>query len=151
MTLAAYILCVVGCNVLFTTLPPVSLFGQMIPPASLLAGGVFVVRDFAHRNHPRAVIAAMAVATLISYALASPVIAVASAAAFAVSEAADYAVFRWSSGSFWRRVLLSSAIAVTLDTALFLAGIGALSWPTALMMSIAKMVALVAVAVRRRP
>lgn len=97
MSLILYVLTVVGCNVAFAVLEPWQLFGQNVPPGSLLAGAVFVARDYAHRAHPRAVLPAMAVAAVLSYLLASP--AVASAAAFAVSELVDYAVFRGAGGA----------------------------------------------------
>lgn len=148
MTLFLYVLTVVGCNVMFAALEPWSVLGQIVPPGTLLAGAVFVARDFAHRAHPRAVLPAMAAAAVLSYLLASPAVAVASAVAFAVSELVDYAVFRGAAGSFRRRVLLSSAIAVPLDTALFLGGIGALSVGSLLVMTAVKMLAAVVVAAR---
>lgn len=150
MSIIFYILSVVACNVMFAAVEPWRLLGEIVPPGSLLAGAVFVARDYAHRAHPRTVLPAMTVAAVLSYLLASPAVAVASAGAFAVSELVDYVVFRGAAGSFRRRVLLSSAIAAPLDTALFLGGIGALSCGSLLVMSAVKMLAAFVVAARSR-
>lgn len=150
MTILIYVLAVVGCNVLFAVLEPWHVFGQVLPPGSLLAGAVFVARDYAHQRYPRAVLLAMAIAAALSYLLASPAIAVASAVAFSVAELVDYAVYRWAGGSLRRRIVLSSLVAVPIDTVLFLGWIGALSWGAAFVMSVVKLAAVAVCLTRSR-
>jgi uncharacterized PurR-regulated membrane protein YhhQ (DUF165 family) len=152
MYLVLYVLSVVLANFLFSALAPVQLFGALVPPASLIAGVVFVARDFAHRSHPRAIWPCMLLAGLASALLAEPRIALASFAAFAVSELVDALVFVRARGSFRRRVVMSSFVAVPLDTILFLTlalGTSIDLVPSAILVCASKLVALLAI-VRHR-
>jgi hypothetical protein len=83
---ALYIILIVAVNYGFSVSPLVRLpDGTMWPPISLIVGFVFVARDFAQREVGHRVLLAMLPGAGISYFMASPMIAVASAAAFLVS------------------------------------------------------------------
>ena len=96
-----YIALIVLVNYAFTKVPLVALpGGTMWPPVSLLVGFVFVARDFAQRDIGHGVIGAMLIGVAISYFMAGPQVALASAAALG---AAMY---------LWARVLYSRAAGV---------------------------------------
>ena len=148
-----YVLLIVAVNYAFGIVPLVELpDGTMWPPVSLAVGCIFVVRDLAQREIGHRVLFAMLAGAALSYALADPYIAVSSAAAFLVSELADWAIYSLTGRPFSERVLLSSALSTPLDSAVFLAGIGLLSVPAMIAMTASKMVAAVVVwwLVRRR-
>lgn len=91
---------------------------------SVVVGTIFVARDFCQRAIGHWCLVAMGVAAVLSYLLADPYVALASVLAFAVSELADWGVYSVTKRPFADRILLSSVIAVPLDSAVFLAGIG---------------------------
>lgn len=138
---ALYILGIVACNWAFDILPLVQL-GDLgaWPPASLIVGLGFVLRDYAQREVGHKVIFAMLIGAALSYLLASPFVAFASLAAFLASEVIDWAVFTFSGKPFAQRILLSSAISTPVDSAVFLALIGHFSLTAVALMTISKMV-----------
>ncbi len=87
--------------------------------ANLVVGFVFVLRDYAQRETGHYVLIATLLAGLLTYAMVDPVIAVASLTAFIVSEMADWGVFSFWKKPLQQRILVSSLIAVPLDTAIF--------------------------------
>jgi uncharacterized PurR-regulated membrane protein YhhQ (DUF165 family) len=120
-SLATYILLIVGVNWAFSATSVVSLpNGEVWAPISLIVGFIFVVRDFAQRRVGHHILWGMLAGCAISWRMASPGIAVASAAAFAVSELADWAIFTLTRKPLSGRILLSSLIAVPLDSLTFL-------------------------------
>jgi hypothetical protein len=93
-------------------------FGELYL-ANLVVGFVFVFRDYAQRLVGHYVLLATALGGILTYFLAGPGLAIASMTAFLLSESSDWAVF-----SFWRkplqqRILVSSLLAVPLDTFAF--------------------------------
>ncbi|MBF0372487.1 MAG: hypothetical protein HQL39_03615, partial [Alphaproteobacteria bacterium] len=125
---ALYIAMIVAVNYGFSAVPLVKLpDGTMWPPMSLLVGFVFVMRDFAQREIGHRVLLAMLVGAALSWLMADPYVAIASAIAFLVSEAADWAVYSFTRRPMHQRVLLSSLAGAPLDSAVFLAAIGHLS------------------------
>ncbi len=137
---AVYVGLIVLVNWAFAHVPLVALpGGEKWPPVSLLVGFVFVVRDFAQREIGHRVIFAMLLAGALSYGMASPAVALASVAAFLVSEFADWAVYSFTGRRFSERVLLSSAIATPLDSVVFLHLIGHLSLVGVIAMTVSKM------------
>jgi uncharacterized PurR-regulated membrane protein YhhQ (DUF165 family) len=125
---ALYVSLIVGVNYAFTVVPLIELpDGTMWPPVALAVGFVFVVRDFAQREIGHKVLLAMLAGVLISYYMADPYIAMASAAAFLVSELADWAVYSFTRRPLSQRVLYSSVLGAPIDSAVFLGGIGLLS------------------------
>ena len=135
-----YIALIVAVNYGFTVAPLVALpGGEMWPPISLAVGFVFVSRDYAQREIGHRVIIAMLAAGVLSYFMAGPFVAVASVAAFLISEFADWAVYSFTGRSFAQRVLLSSAVGTPMDSAVFLALIGQFSGVGVLAMTASKM------------
>jgi uncharacterized PurR-regulated membrane protein YhhQ (DUF165 family) len=135
-----YIVLIVLVNWGFTVVPLIPILGEMFPPMSLVVGLIFVARDFAQREIQHKVIIAMLVAAALSYIMASPFVAVASLAAFLVSEFADWGVYTWIKKPFAERILISSAVSTPLDSAVFLGMIGHFSLTGAVLMTIAKMI-----------
>ena len=88
-SLFTYIALIVGVNYAFAVTPLVQLpNGDLWPPASLIVGFVFVVRDFAQRRVGHHILWAMLAGCVVSWYMATPQLAVASAVAFAVGELA---------------------------------------------------------------
>ena len=115
------------------------------PPMSLAVGLVFVLRDFAQREIGHKVLLVMLAGAVISFFMASPAVAVASCAAYLVSELVDWAVYTFSKRPLAQRVLLSSALGTPVDSAVFLSLIGFFSINGVLLMTASKMLAAVAV------
>ncbi|MEK9752474.1 MAG: hypothetical protein VW338_04585 [Rhodospirillaceae bacterium] len=137
---ALYIALIVLVNWGFTVVPLVDMpGGSKWPPMSLVVGLIFVARDFAQREIGHRVIIAMLIAAGLSYVMASPFVAVASLSAFLISEFADWAVYSFTRRSFAQRVLLSSLAGTPLDSVVFLAVIGHLTFAGAAAMTVSKM------------
>lgn len=86
------------------------------------AGAAFILRDLAQTLTNRwATLPAIAIGVALSAWLASPALAFASAAAFGVSELADWAIYTPLAERNWTTaVLLSSLVGGAIDSALFL-------------------------------
>ncbi|MCK4939266.1 MAG: preQ0 transporter, partial [Rhodospirillaceae bacterium] len=113
---ALYIALIVTVNYAFSVVPLVELpGGTQWPPVALLVGFVFVARDFAQREIGHRVLLAMIVGVVISYYMADPFVAVASAAAFMVSEVVDWAVYTFTKRPLSERVLFSSVAGAPID------------------------------------
>ena len=137
---ALYILLIVTVNYAFSVVPLVKLpDGTLWPPVSLVVGFVFVARDFAQREIGHKVLGAMLIGAGISYFMASPAIAIASAGAFLVSELADWAVYSFTRRPLSQRVLFSSALGAPIDSIVFLGGVGILSSAGVAAMTASKM------------
>lgn len=141
-----YIANVVFCNWLFAVVPMINLgsFG-MLSPVAAIVGFTFVLRDYAQRSIGHYVILCMAIACVLSFYMADPYVALASATAFAVSEIADYALYTLTKRPFHQRVLLSSAVSTPVDTVVFLWWIDALSPATVVLMIAAKLLAAIGI------
>ena len=140
MNSAVYIALIVLVNWAFTVVPLVKLpDGTMWPPVALIVGFVFVARDFAQREVGHYVLVAMAVGVAISYAMAGPQIAMASAAAFLISELADWAVYSFTGRPLSQRILFSSILGTPVDTVIFLSMIGFFSVTGAVVMTASKL------------
>ena len=135
-----YIALIVVVNYAFTQVSPITLpDGTVWSPVSLIVGFVFVVRDFAQREIGHRVLLAMLAGAVLSYFMADPFVAVASAAAFAVSELADWTVYSFTKRSLSQRILYSSALGAPIDSVVFLYGIGLLSATGVTAMTLSKM------------
>lgn len=139
----AYVLSVVAINVAFTYIPPVILFdGTIWSVGSVIAGIVFIARDYAQIEvGHRKVLLLMAMSCLISYLMADPFVALASATAFAMSELIDYLVYTFKSGSHKSKVIFSSLLSVPVDTFVFLFVIDSISSVSFIVMCASKLVA----------
>ena len=136
----AYIGAVVAINWLFVVVPMVPVLGTMFPPVMLVVGFVFVFRDFAQREIGHWVVIAMLGAGGISYFMSAPVVALASVTAFLISEAIDWAVYTFTRKPLSQRILLSSAVAVPVDTIVFLQMVGFFDWTAVVLFSTAKLI-----------
>ena len=98
------------------------------------------------------VLAAMAVGVAISYLMAGPQIAIASAAAFLISELADWAVYSFTKRPLSQRILFSSVLGTPIDTVVFLTMIGFFSVTGAVVMTASKLLGalIVWLLIRRR-
>lgn len=135
-----YVVLIAAVNQAFTLVPLVTLpDGTAWPPVSLVVGFIFVIRDFAQREVGHKVLLAMLAGAVLSYFMAGPQVAVASAAAFLVSELADWAVYTFTKRPFSQRILLSSALGTPVDSVVFLAAIGLLAPAAVAAMTASKM------------
>ena len=135
-----YLLAIIIANLGFTYIPMIPLpFGEMFAPMSLLVGFVFVLRDFAQRELGHKVFFVMTMGVVISYLLADPFVAVASAVSFAVSEVVDWLIYTIYKKPLKQRILISSAVSTPLDSAVFMLMLGFFSWYGMLIMVASKM------------
>ncbi|WP_432571578.1 VUT family protein [Kineococcus sp. SYSU DK005] len=117
-----YVATVLLANYAITTFGAVPVgFGLVAPAGVYFAGLAFTLRDLTQdRLGKRAVLAAIVVGTLLS-ALISPQFALASAAAFLLSELADFAVYTPLRKRRWlTAVVLSNIAGFLVDSVLFL-------------------------------
>lgn len=118
-----YILLIPFINWSFTWAPMVELLpGWAFNPVTVVTGLVLVVRDFAQREIGHEVLIAMAIALFLTYVTSGGALALASGAAFLISELVDWAMFTFTKYKLSTRVLLSSAVAAPIDTTAFLYG-----------------------------
>jgi queuosine precursor transporter len=87
--------------------------------ANVIVGIVFVLRDYAQREIGHKVLLATLLAGLPVWYFAGPGLAIASMVAFALSELTDWAVYSFTKRPLQNRILLSSLIAVPVDTLAF--------------------------------
>lgn len=137
-----YLLTIAVANILTAKFRPFILFDGLliIPVGSLLVGATFMLRDVVQVKHGkrktyRAILIALLLSAVMSVALGDTIhVAMASAAAFFVSEAIDTEIFTRLRRSIASRVLWSGFVGGTVDSAIFvifgLAPIGAevLTW-----------------------
>ena len=136
-----YVALIVAVNYGFSVVPLVKLpDGTMWPPMSLVVGFIFVVRDFAQREIGHKVLLAMLVGAALSYVMADPYVAIASAAAFLVSELADWLVYSLTKRPLSQRIIYSSLLSAPLDSAVFLFAIQHFSIVGVITMTASKLV-----------
>lgn len=139
-SLFTYVALIAGVNWAFSVIPLVELpGGDLWSPAALIVGFVFVVRDFAQRSVGHYVLWGMLAGCLISWWMASPELAMASAAAFAIGELADWALYTFTKRPFSQRILVSSLLGAPLDSFVFLSLIGIASPVSVAIMSASKL------------
>lgn len=139
-TVLTYIALIAGVNCLFDVTPLVELpGGDLWSPAALVVGFVFVVRDFAQRRVGHHILWAMLAGIIISWFMASPQLALASALAFALGELVDWAFYTFTKKPFSQRILISSIFGAPLDSLAFLWLIGIASFTSVMVMSFSKL------------
>lgn len=121
----AYLATVIGANWLITTYGIVPIGFGLAAPAGVYAVGIaLVLRDLVQWSIGRwASLVAVAAGSVLSYLVADPAIATASAAAFTLSELLDFAVFTWITrrGNRWASgVAAAGLLGAILDSAVFL-------------------------------
>jgi len=119
MWTAIYIAAIVMVNWMFTAIAPWSTPLGDLYLANIVVGFVFVLRDYAQREIGHSVLAATAVGGVLTWFMVDPAIAVASITAFILSEAADWGVYSFLRRPLSQRILISSLIAIPLDTLAF--------------------------------
>jgi uncharacterized PurR-regulated membrane protein YhhQ (DUF165 family) len=150
---ALYIALIVLVNWAFVVVDPIRLPGGVIwPPMTVVVGLIFVVRDFAQREIGHYVLGAMGIGVLLSYFMAGPDVAMASATAFLISEIADWAVYSFTKLPLSQRVIWSSVISTPIDTFVFLSMLGFFSVTGAAVMTLSKLLGAIVVwwLIRRR-
>jgi len=135
-----YLATIVSVNIGFAHTVPIETPLGFLPPMAFLVGVVFILRDYAQSEIGHYVILLMLIGCIISYFMASPFVAVASASAFIVSEFMDWLIYTAVKTQFHKRVFYSSFIGVFVDTVIFLPMIGLFSWGAVLIMWLSKMV-----------
>jgi len=122
-TLVAYVATIPAANLAVTHFGAVPVgFGYAAPAGVYMVGLALVLRDLARESvGRRAVLAAIAVGTILSYFLADPALASASAAAFAVAETMDFVVYEpLRKRGLLIAMLASNAVGLLADSLLFL-------------------------------
>jgi len=115
-----YVLLIPFVNWSFAHVPTVPMpDGGAWSPMAVVTGLILVVRDFAQREVGHAIFLPLFIGMLVSFIMAPPAIALASAAAFGISELVDWAVYSFSKKPLSARVLISSSISAPLDSAAF--------------------------------
>lgn len=109
-----YVLIIVLINIAFSYRPDLSSVW------SVAVGGIFVFRDMAQRQIGHRVVYLMGIGIILSYVMASPFVALASAAAFACSEGVDWFIFTVTKRPLKDRILWSCAASAPIDSAVFL-------------------------------
>jgi uncharacterized PurR-regulated membrane protein YhhQ (DUF165 family) len=158
VTLTAYIATIPAANLLVEHVGQVPVgLGYMAPAGVYIVGLALVLRDLAREAAGRtAVVAAIAVGAILSWLLATPALAVASAAAFGVSEAMDFAVYEpLRERGLTVAMLASNAVGLLADSLIFLSlAFGSLAYLPGQILGKAWMtlaaVAVIAVIARRR-
>lgn len=119
----AYVGTIIAANWAITRygLVPVG-FGLTAPAGVYFAGLAFTLRDLTQEWAGRwATLAAIAAGAAVSYLIASPALAAASALAFGLSELADWAVYQPLRRRHWvAAVAASNTVGLLVDSALFL-------------------------------
>lgn len=114
-----YIAAIVLVNWMFTAIPPWATPLGDLYLANVVVGFIFVLRDYAQREVGHYILLGTAVAGVLTWFMVDPAIALASVTAFALSETADWGVYSLLRRPLSQRILISSIIAVPLDTLAF--------------------------------
>jgi uncharacterized PurR-regulated membrane protein YhhQ (DUF165 family) len=121
---AGFLGCILAANYVTSRfgLVPVGLFGLVATAGTYFIGLTFVLRDLLHDTAGRRwTLAVIAAGAVLSFAVASPAIALASAAAFALSETADLAVYSpLRRRGYLRAAVASNVVGAAVDTVVFL-------------------------------
>lgn len=114
-----YVVAIVLVNWMFTAIAPWTTPLGDLYLANVVVGFVFVLRDYAQREVGHLILLGTAAAGILTWFMVDPAIAVASVTAFALSETADWGVYSLLRRPLSQRILISSIIAVPLDTLAF--------------------------------
>jgi hypothetical protein len=114
-----YVVAIVLVNWMFTAIAPWTTPLGDLYLANVVVGFVFVLRDYAQREVGHLILLGTAAAGILTWLMVDPAIAVASVTAFALSETADWGVYSLLRRPLSQRILISSIIAVPLDTLAF--------------------------------
>jgi uncharacterized PurR-regulated membrane protein YhhQ (DUF165 family) len=119
MWVVLYVIAIVAVNWMFTAIAPWSTPMGDLYLANVVVGFIFVLRDYAQREVGHYILFATAAAGVLTWFMVDPAIAAASITAFILSETADWGVYSFLRRPLSQRILISSMIAVPLDTLAF--------------------------------
>lgn len=119
MWVSLYVVSIVLVNWMFTAIAPWSTPLGDLYLANVVVGFVFVLRDYAQRELGHYVLIATLFAGIVTYFMVDPSIALASITAFFLAEMADWAIYSFTRRPIHERILVSSIVAVPLDTLAF--------------------------------
>lgn len=119
MWVAVYIAVIVLVNWLFVAVTPWPTALGDLYLANIVVGFVFVLRDYAQRQIGHYILLATLLAGAITWLMVDPALALASIAAFFISEMADWAIYSFTRRPLQQRILVSSLVSVPLDTFAF--------------------------------
>lgn len=125
LAVAAYLACIVGANAAIQRygIVPVDLGwpGWAAPAGVFFVGPALVLRDLVQWTAGKAAaLAALGAGVVLSYAVTDRHVATASAAAFALSELADFVLFTWIAPRWTRAVAAGGLVGAVIDSAVFL-------------------------------
>lgn len=116
---ATYVVSIVVVNWLFVAVAPWATPMGDLYLANVVVGFVFVLRDYAQRELGHKVLLATLLAGVITWYMVDPALALASLTAFFISEMADWGIYSFTKRPLQQRILISSLVAVPLDTVVF--------------------------------
>jgi len=87
--------------------------------ANLVVGFIFVFRDYAQRQIGHYILLATLIAGVLTWFMVDPGLALASVTAFILSESTDWAIYSFTRRPLQERILVSSVVAVPVDTLAF--------------------------------
>lgn len=116
---ATYVVSIVVVNWLFVAVSPWATPMGDLYLANVVVGFVFVLRDYAQRELGHKVLLATLLAGVITWYMVDPALALASLTAFFISEMADWGIYSFTRKPLQQRILISSLVAVPLDTVVF--------------------------------
>ncbi len=140
MATISYIVLILMINMGFAYTPIYHVFGSAFSVMDPVAGIIYLVRDFAQRELGHRIFIAMAVGSLLSYLLATPVIAVASVSAFMVGELIDWGIFTFSKKPLNQRLIWSACISAPVDSFIFIYMLNYLSLASFTLMTAGKII-----------
>ena len=140
-----YIASIVLLNWLFENISPVATPLGDFRLAAVVVGVVLVFRDYAQREVGHKILLATLAAGVLTWYMTNPFLAMASAAAFFISELADWAIFSFTRRPLQSRILISSLVSVPLDSLAFLYLANFLSPATFTMQVVSKAVGVIVV------
>jgi queuosine precursor transporter len=141
-----YLVSIVAINIGFEIIDPAALpNGDEWLPMSLAIGMAFVLRDYAQREIGQRVLLVMLVGALLSYLLASPLLATASLLAYLAGEMTDWMLFSFTRWPLRKRVLVSSLVSAPLDSLVFLWVLGVPSVHAVVVLTLCKILGIVTV------
>lgn len=130
-----YVLLIPLVNWSFANVPTYQVWTGTWNPMVIPTGLILVVRDFAQREVGHAILLPLCIGILISFMMAPPEIALASAIAFGISESIDWLIFTITKKPLSKRVIISCLASAPVDSTVFLLGAnvaipGLFSWVT---------------------
>lgn len=110
----------VNWSFLWAPMFPIGHTGGVFTPLTIVTGLVLVVRDFAQAEAGKWILALLLIGVGLTYLSSGGALALASGAAFLVSELVDWSVYTFIKRPLSERVVISSAISAPVDSSVFL-------------------------------